>query len=45
VWNTWDALFGTDSLASNLGSMGVGLLIMSLIRILDLPLVQGLPGG
>ena len=45
VWNSWDALFGTDSLASNLGSMAVGLIIMSVIRILDLPLVQGLPGG
>ena len=44
VWNTWDSLFGTE-LASNMGCMAVGLAIMSVIRFLDLPLVQGLPGG
>ncbi|PRW45386.1 ubiquitin-conjugating enzyme [Chlorella sorokiniana] len=44
VWNTWDSIFGTE-LQSNIGSMVVGLVIMCIIRALDLPLVQGLPGG
>lgn len=44
VWNSWDSLFGTE-LASNMGSMAVGLVIMLVIRILNLPLVEGLPGG
>ena len=44
VWNSWDSLFGTD-LASNIGSMVVGLIIMCIIRIFNLPLVEGLPGG
>lgn len=44
VWNSWDSLFGTE-LNSNIGSMVTGLCIMCIIRVLDLPLVQGLPGG
>ncbi|PSC68613.1 ubiquitin-conjugating enzyme [Micractinium conductrix] len=44
VWNSWDALFGTE-LVSNMASMVVGLLIMSVVRAFNLPLVEGLPGG
>jgi hypothetical protein len=44
VWNSWDSLFGTE-LASNIGSMAVGLVIMCVIRLFNLPLVEGLPGG
>ncbi|KAL4427646.1 hypothetical protein ABPG75_001735 [Micractinium tetrahymenae] len=45
VWNTWDVLFGTDTLLSNVGSLFVGLAVMLLVRFFDVPLVTSLPGG
>jgi hypothetical protein len=44
VWNTWDYYFGDESLVSNLGSLVVGLSILMIIRILNLPLASTVPG-
>eukprot|EP00887_Chlorella_sp_A99_P001214 scaffold14.g1214.t1 len=45
VWNTWDYFFGTGNLYSELGSLLLGLGIMLAIRIANVPLANGLPGG
>jgi hypothetical protein len=44
IWNTWDHFFGDESLASNLGSLIVGLTVLMIIRILNLPLATTVPG-
>ena len=44
VWNTWDYYFGDESLESNVGSLVVGLGVLVLIRILNLPLASTVPG-
>ena len=44
VWNCWDWYFGDDTLASNAGSLVVGLTVLLIIRALNLPLVSTVPG-
>ena len=44
IWNTWDYFFGDSSLASNLGSLVLGLTILLIIRMLNLPLATTVPG-
>ncbi|GAB4821555.1 hypothetical protein N2152v2_008601 [Parachlorella kessleri] len=44
VWNTWDYLFGLG-LWSEVACVATGLSIMMLIRLTNVPLAQGLPGG
>lgn len=44
VWNTWDYYFGDESLTSNVGSLMVGLTVLLIIRILNLPLATTVPG-
>ena len=44
VWNTWDQFFGDDTLTSNLGSLVIGLTVLLIIRILNLPLATTIPG-
>lgn len=44
IWNTWDYYFGDDTLASNLGSLGLGLAVLFMIRVLNLPLATTVPG-
>lgn len=44
VWNTWDYFFGDSSLASNVGSLVLGLTVLLVIRILNLPLATTIPG-
>jgi Fuseless len=44
VWNTWDYYFGDESLESNVGSLVVGLMVLIIIRILNLPLATTVPG-
>jgi len=44
VWNTWDYYFGDESLTSNLGSLIIGLTVLLVIRILNLPLASTVPG-
>lgn len=40
VWNLFDGWLGTDNLGANLASLGVGLSIILLFRILKLPLAE-----
>lgn len=44
VWNSWDMVFGDDTWLSNGGSLAVGLMVLLIIRILNLPLLNTIPG-
>ena len=44
IWQVYDTLFGSDGLWSNLSSLFIGLFILILIRLLNLPLATTVPG-
>mmetsp|Transcript_16901 Transcript_16901/g.50463 ORF Transcript_16901/g.50463 Transcript_16901/m.50463 type:complete len:115 (-) Transcript_16901:655-999(-) len=44
LWTLWDAMFGL-SIISNVCSLLLGLTIITVFRLLKVPLLEGLPGG
>lgn len=44
IWNTWDYYFGDETLASNLGSLFLGLAVLIIIRLANLPILTTVPG-